>query len=412
MDIQKKLQRLKPHLHRSQPEVKVSNQNTEPEMMWKDMEGEVLFFEDSYAFRKRRCYPLSYVHGGHAFKRLRTMVNTWKEAGIEEHPLAPGNNIDPEDLIFLDTETTGLSHGAGNMIFMIGTAQLCEDEMIVDQFFLPGPEHEIAFYHHFLMNKTSLHALVTYNGKAFDWPQLKTRHTLLREELPSLPAFGHFDLLHAARRLFKHELDSCRLKHVEREILGFTRQEDTPGYLAPMLYQDFLTEGDPAHVQGVFHHNEQDILSLITLYVELSERMLNGGMNAGEAYEVARWWRDTKHLHRANQVYATVDESSNYYERSLYERARLLKKIHHYQESLELFKNIWRRQGYWAPQAAEALAIWYEHQENDYVRANHYTKEGYSHLKYQHRIQRKNVSDAEHQAWKHRLQRLERKLEN
>ena len=47
--------------------------------------------------------------------------------------------------------------------------------------------------------------MVTYNGKAFDWPQVKTRHTLIREHVPKLPPFGHFDLYHAARRMWKHQ---------------------------------------------------------------------------------------------------------------------------------------------------------------------------------------------------------------
>ncbi|MCK9907287.1 ribonuclease H-like domain-containing protein, partial [Frankia sp. Cpl3] len=74
--------------------------------------------------------------------------------------------------------------------------------------------------------------LVTYNGKAFDWPQVKTRHTLLRDSVPELPIFGHFDLLHGARRLWKDELESCRLANIEREKLGSFRQDDVPGYMA------------------------------------------------------------------------------------------------------------------------------------------------------------------------------------
>ncbi|SDI26756.1 ribonuclease H-like domain-containing protein [Natribacillus halophilus] len=402
MDIQKKLQRLKPHMNRSQPAETVPEEPEVPAQKWDDFQCDVLPFEDGYAVRRRKRYSLSHVHGRHAFKELKTTVDAWKEAGIEGHPLAPGNDLEAEDLVFLDTETTGLSHGAGNMIFMIGTAQLSEEEIIVDQFFLPGPEHEIAFYHHFLMNKTSLHALVTYNGKAFDWPQLKTRHTLLREELPALPAFGHFDLLHAARRLFKHELASCRLNNVEEEILGFGRDDDIPGYLAPMYYQDFLSEGEPSYIEGIFRHNEYDLLSLITLYIELSRRVLNGGTTAEEAYEIARWWRDTKHFERADEVYATVGNTSHVYERALFEHGQLLKKANRHLDSLSLFKKVWEMQGEWAPKAAEALAIWHEHHEKNYTRAYYYSKYG----------QAQSVRDVENDAWEHRLQRLRRKLGN
>ncbi|QQK79993.1 ribonuclease H-like domain-containing protein [Salicibibacter cibi] len=403
MDIQKKLQRLKPHMNRSHPVETVPEEQDVPEQKWHAFQCDVLPFEDGYAVRRRRRYPLSHMHGIHPFKELQRTVAAWKEAGIEGHPLAPGKELEAEDLVFLDTETTGLSHGAGNMIFMIGTAQLSEEEIIVDQFFLPGPEHEIAFYHHFLMNKTSLHALVTYNGKAFDWPQLKTRHTLLREELPTLPAFGHFDLLHAARRLFKHELASCRLNIVEEEILGFVRDDDIPGYLAPMFYQDFLSEGEPSYIEGVFHHNEQDLLSLISLYIKLSGRVLNGGTTAKETYEIARWWRDTKHYARAMDTYAEVNDQNDWYEHALYERGHLLKKTNRHADSIDLFQKVWAMQGRLAPNAAEALAIWYEHHKKDYVRAYYYSKRGQA--KTQNR-------DAKSDAWEHRLERLRRKLGN
>ncbi|AXF54966.1 ribonuclease H-like domain-containing protein [Salicibibacter kimchii] len=405
MDIQKKLQRLKPHINRSRSEAGPVAETDISEKKWREVQCEVLVFEEGYAVRRRRRYAISHVHGFHAFKELKTMVDAWKKTGVEDHPLAPGREQEAEDLLFLDTETTGLSHGAGNMIFMIGTARLSGEEVIVDQYFLPGPEHEIAFYHHFLRDKTALHALVTYNGKAFDWPQLKTRHTLLRETLPSLPAFGHFDLLHASRRLFKYALANCKLGNVEEGILGLSRGEDTPGYLAPMYYQDFLSVGDPSIVEGIFQHNEQDLLSLITLYIELSRRVLFGGLTSEEAYEIARWWRDRKYYARALDAYAEVNERSDCYEQALYERGHLLKKTNRHAESIDLFKKVWDMQGFLAPLAAEALAIWYEHHKKDYGRAYHYSKRGQALDKQLHPPKQ----DA---AWEHRLQRLQRKSGN
>ncbi len=84
---------------------------------------------------------------------------------------------------------------------------------------------------------------------------------MLRDRLPKLPDFGHFDLLHGARRLWKHKLERVSLSAVENEELAFKRDEDTPGYLAPMLYFQFLKAEDPALLKGVLSHNEQDVLS-------------------------------------------------------------------------------------------------------------------------------------------------------
>ena len=116
---------------------------------------------------------------------------------------------------------------------------------------------------------------MTYNGKSFDWPQVKTRHTLVRDHVPKLPPFGHFDLYHAARRLWKHRLERLKLAVVEEEILGIHRKDDIPGYLAPMIYFDFVESGQPDGMLGILKHNENDILSLVTLYTHLTYQ-LNG----------------------------------------------------------------------------------------------------------------------------------------
>ncbi|PNB46269.1 hypothetical protein C1X64_36925, partial [Pseudomonas sp. GW456-E7] len=89
----------------------------------------------------------------------------------------------------------------------------------------------------------------------------------IRDRLPKLPEFGHFDLLHGARRLWKHKMDRVSLGTVEKEELGIRRQEDTPGYLAPMLYFHFVKAQEPDLLKGVLHHNEMDVLSLISLYI-------------------------------------------------------------------------------------------------------------------------------------------------
>lgn len=102
------------------------------------------------------------------------------------------------------------------------------------------------------LSEVDITSLVTYNGKAFDWPQVKTRHTLIRDRLPKLPEFGHFDLLHGARRLWKHKMERVSLGSVEKEELGVSRKEDTPGYLAPMLYFHFIKAQEPDLLKGVF----------------------------------------------------------------------------------------------------------------------------------------------------------------
>lgn len=171
---------------------------------------------------------------------------------------------------------------------MLGHARVYEDRVTVKQHLLPKPGNEVALYQSFL-SEVDITSLVTYNGKAFDWPQVKTRHTLIRDRLPKLPEFGHFDLLHGARRLWKHKMDRVSLGTVEKEELGIRRLEDTPGYLAPMLYFHFIKAQEPDLLKGVLHHNEMDVLSLISLYIHMSKKSFQNHMRQKNTVKPMLW---------------------------------------------------------------------------------------------------------------------------
>ena len=60
--------------------------------------------------------------------------------------------------------------------------------------------------------------IVSYNGKSFDMPLLKTRFIMNRLAVPALPP--HLDLVHLARRIHKARLKSHTLATIEGEVLG------------------------------------------------------------------------------------------------------------------------------------------------------------------------------------------------
>jgi hypothetical protein len=108
---------------------------------------------------------------------------------------------------------------------------------------------------------------VTFNGKAFDWPLLRTRFILSRIAMGRpLP---HFDLLHAARRIYRRRLRDCRLTALESDVLGFVREEDVPGSMIPALYLDFLASGVAEPLAGVFEHNAHDLVAMVALVGDL-----------------------------------------------------------------------------------------------------------------------------------------------
>jgi uncharacterized protein YprB with RNaseH-like and TPR domain len=100
-------------------------------------------------------------------------------------------SIDFSRLLLVDTETTGLHGGCGTLPFVIGLAWLDGESLVVRQHFVPGPGHERP---HLLRLAERLHAssvLVTFNGKCFDWPLLRTRFVMNRLAAP--PVLPHLD---------------------------------------------------------------------------------------------------------------------------------------------------------------------------------------------------------------------------
>jgi uncharacterized protein len=317
MSIKNKLNRLKPHLSvstHSEKEVKFLPEVSAIEIpfrdKWEQENVTPYFIDGNYCFIREVRYPLSSEHGHYRFEDLRTAVKIWNESEIN-HPLsAKGHRV--EELFFFDTETTGLGGGVGNTIFILGYASVLGDELILRQHILPNPGAEVPLYQSFL-EKVNYRTLVTYNGKSFDWPQVKTRHTLVREHVPKLPAFGHFDLFHAARRLWKHKLDRMKLSIVEKEVLGVKRIDDIPGYLAPIIYFDFIESKQPDGMIGILRHNEIDILSLVTLYTHLTFQLsgIDRNQSRPETYEVGRWFASLGETEQAKKVLTTLTKKQD-----------------------------------------------------------------------------------------------------
>ena len=317
MKLKNKLNRMKSHMKHDSiqaeqevNEITHSQESKIPFMNeWTDFQTKIFQFEEQYCLIREVEYDLDYKHGIYQLGEIKDVVERWNHSK-NNHPLSSKGHK-ATDLFFFDTETTGLSGGTGTTIFLLGYAKIEKDKLVVRQHFLPQPGNEIALYQSFL-EKVDYTTLVTYNGKAFDWPQVKTRHTLIKQHVPKLPSFGHFDLLHASRRFWKDELDAVRLSIVEKEKLNIHREHDTPGFLAPMLYFDYVKTQNPEGIKGILIHNEIDVLSLITLYIHLSKLLLadTETISDHEKYEVARWYDMLGERETAAFVYEEVKEQS------------------------------------------------------------------------------------------------------
>lgn len=175
----------------------------------------------------------------------------------------PADPLRPHEILFLDTETTGLAGGTGTHAFLVGLGYFEGDALVLRQYFMRSPAEERAMLEELRCSLGDFRVLVTFNGKSFDWPLLDTRFLMHGYRLRF--QFSHLDLLHPARRIWKHRLASCSLTSLEQRVFGVQRAGDVPGYLIPQLYFDYLRDGDSHRLAPVFSHNREDIVTLSRL---------------------------------------------------------------------------------------------------------------------------------------------------
>lgn len=189
----------------------------------------------------------------------------WAEA-VDLFPEHLSRVESPGQIAFLDTETTGLSGGAGTIPFLVGVARW--DEVLggvrVVQLFLEDVDGEPALLDRLAEELRGVRCVVTYNGRCYDVPLLENRHVLNRKPWP-IPEAAHLDLLHFARVLWRHSHPDCRLSTLEARVLGHLRDADVPGAEIPALYNAFLRRGATERLAAVFRHNRDDLLSLAGL---------------------------------------------------------------------------------------------------------------------------------------------------
>lgn len=175
----------------------------------------------------------------------------------------------PDRILYLDTETTGLSSGAGTVAFLLGVGYLTPEGFTVHQYLMRDYPEERYLLENLRALLTQFDALCTFNGKSFDLPMLQSRLRMNRMDASCLDK-PHIDLLHLARRVWKMRLGRCNLSHLEEIIFGEPRQDDIPGSQVPERYFAYLKTGDFSLLAQVLDHNRQDIVSLCRLLTHMA----------------------------------------------------------------------------------------------------------------------------------------------
>jgi uncharacterized protein YprB with RNaseH-like and TPR domain len=277
-------------------------------------------------------------------------------------------------VVFLDTETTGLSGGTGTYAFLVGIGSWNGSIFAVEQFFMRDFHEEPALLHALEERLKPVQLLITFNGKSFDIPLLKSRFTLARRAWPLVSA-SHLDLLFPARRIWKLRLGDCRLGNLEKEILGDARTEDVAGNLIPQIYFNYVRSGNPVGIRKILEHNSRDIVSLAKLTLKVSE-ILHGKERATlfpeDLYSVGNYFNQLGERETAtawNQAALRFPLQMDLRLGAMKNLAASYKSRRLFLQAVELWNTLIEESASFQEEAYESLSIHYEHREKNLAKA-------------------------------------------
>ena len=256
-------------------------------------------------------------------------------------PYFEGDCWSAERLLFLDTETTGLSGGAGTVAFEIGVGWIEPRGMVIRQYVMRNYAQEADILREIAALAAKADTLVTFNGKSFDLPLLESRMVM--------------------NRIRAHIAD---MPH-----LGKARQDDLPGAQVPERYFTYLKTGEFALLEDVLRHNFDDVRSLaeLTAVICSAYRRPEALRHEQDILSVGKTLLRGGRTQQARTCFkilghSTLSPQAHLYLSSSYKRGR------EWDEAAALWKDMIARGegGVWP---YIELAKYYEHVRRDYGRA-------------------------------------------
>lgn len=359
---------------------------------------------DNSGFTLREfSYPMSTVYGSFA-------LDEWTRVLPEQLAVITGENefldVSPMNLLFFDTETTGLSGGTGTIPFMLGFGFFHEDAFRVKIFILNDLNKEDEFLEEVdrFLSEHDFSASVTYNGKSFDFPLMEARYILQRKRFPLLK-LPHLDFLYAARTLWKYTYSSRKLGHLGDLLLGLSREEDIDGSQIPALYFNYLRSRSFEIIRKVVDHNALDLVGLAALLL-LGIKYLDDisfTRDEGEILGTAKLFEKYGDFDTADRLYTILKQSAvrdDVRETAVKGLAIIMKKRKLYSEAAELWEMLSGSDGSGKRLALRELSVHLEHREKDYTKALEMVEKGLETL---------DLTDTQREDFEKRYKRLKRK---
>lgn len=162
-----------------------------------------------------------------------------------------------ENMLFMDIETLGLKEVP---LILIGVAEATEKGLIINQYLLRDLKEEKAVLESFLSHQGDDTVYVSFNGRSFDVPFIKSRMRYfgMKNNINCL----HLDLLHFSRRQWKDQLPNCKLQTLEKHLFGMERYDDVPSSQVPEFYLTYHKTGNIGPLIPIIEHNREDVVTL------------------------------------------------------------------------------------------------------------------------------------------------------
>jgi uncharacterized protein YprB with RNaseH-like and TPR domain len=283
-------------------------------------------------------------------------------------------DLNLEDFLFIDLETTGLSLGTGTYAFLVGMGYFREGKYHIRQCFLRSFQEEDSLISNLKEWILPFRVLVSFNGKRFDVPVLETRFSMCGQTL-NTDNQDHWDLLYPARRLWKGRQEDCRLETLERKHLGVEREgQDIPGSRIPEVYYRYVHDGDTRDLDRIVYHNAMDILTLTTLAIHTDWCMKERDPSCVNLVSIGRFYEKRGMAKRGVNCYeiaARQESSGRERDEALYRLALQRKRDGRRRESIALWEELIERGGYRLLDCCEEVAKVYEHETREWEKAIH-----------------------------------------
>lgn len=195
------------------------------------------------------------------------MIKTTEEFKLPEDHIAESLHLAlgcrPEEILFIDIETTGLSSKTSDL-YMIGISYHQGNTWHIVQLMAESPEHEKEILISLKTLLKDFKYVVHFNGNRFDIPFLQDKFAKYELE----DAFKNIQSFDLYKQISPYKLQlglpDCKQKTIEL-YLGIDREDKYDGGKLIPVYKEFVEDKDPEKLKLLLLHNFEDVKGMFEL---------------------------------------------------------------------------------------------------------------------------------------------------